>query len=162
MEKLLPECLRRNWVIRTETLEPNKRSNKLWSLLKDESTMQNIAQRVISEFSGDAIGHLQARQVSNSRETIHILFTYLWFTQDDLLGKVSSMKSTVREMQREMERTNTILTAIAIKTGLRDLEEEEIWKIVMLCQHCLLMYFPYQNEYLRLISLYWLQLYCYI
>ena len=64
VEKLLPECLRRNWVIRTETLEPNRRSNRLWSLLKDESTMRNIAQRVVSEFSGDAIGHLQARQVT--------------------------------------------------------------------------------------------------
>jgi hypothetical protein len=36
------------------------------------------------------------------------------------------MKSTVRDIQKEMERTNTILTAIAIKTGLRELEEDEI------------------------------------
>ena len=63
VEKLLPECLRRKWVIRTQTLEPNKRHSKLWGMVKDISTMRTIAHRVIHDFTGDVIGSLQARQV---------------------------------------------------------------------------------------------------
>ena len=33
------------------------------------------------------------------------------------------MKETIKDMQREMERTSSILMALASKTGLRDVED---------------------------------------
>ena len=46
-------------------LEPNKRSNVLMSLLTNESTMRNIADRVVANRSGDQKGELHAKQVGS-------------------------------------------------------------------------------------------------
>ena len=46
-----------------ETLEPNKRSHYVVGLLTNESTMRNIADRVVANTGGDQIGGLHARQV---------------------------------------------------------------------------------------------------
>ena len=44
-------------------MEPNKRSHYVVGLLTNESTMRNIADRVVANTSGDQIGGLHARQV---------------------------------------------------------------------------------------------------
>ena len=63
IEKLLPGFLRERWSIVEETLEPNKRSHYVVGLLTNESTMRNIADRVVANNGGDQIGGLHARQV---------------------------------------------------------------------------------------------------
>lgn len=44
----------------------------------------------------------------------------------DLLEKMKSLKNSVKNIQVEMERTNTILYALASKTGLSEVEEEVV------------------------------------
>ena len=68
VEKLLPECLRKKWMIKTETLEPNKRSNILTRLLINENTMRSIARRVVSNSAGDHRGEFQAKQVKSPNQ----------------------------------------------------------------------------------------------
>ena len=63
VEKLLPECLRRRWVVRGQRLTPNATSNPLLGFFKDERFMRVIANRVILEGeNGDALSELHARQ----------------------------------------------------------------------------------------------------
>ena len=107
VEKLLPECLRRRWVVRGQTLTPNAASNPLLGFFKDERFMRVIANRVILEENGDALSELHARQ-------------------DDLLSRVKTLKSSVKEMQVQMERTNSLLTAVALKTGVTEVDGEDL------------------------------------
>ena len=44
----------------------------------------------------------------------------------DLLEKMKSLKNSVKNIQVEMEKTNTILSALASKTGLSEVEEEVV------------------------------------
>ena len=62
-EKLLPEVLRKRWAIATETLEPDRRSNIVMRILSNESTMREIAEKVLATRAGDQRGELHARQV---------------------------------------------------------------------------------------------------
>ena len=77
VEKLLPECLRRRWVVRGQTLTPNATTNPLVGFFKDERFMRVIANRVILKDNGDALSELHARQ-------------------DDLLNRVKTLKSSVK------------------------------------------------------------------
>ena len=77
VEKLLPECLRRRWVVRGQTLTPNAISNPLLGFFKDERFTGIIAKRVILQESEDALSELHARQ-------------------DDLMNRVKTLKSSVR------------------------------------------------------------------
>jgi hypothetical protein len=43
-----------------------------------------------------------------------------------MLDKMKILKNSVKNIQVEMERTNTILSALAIKTGLSEVEEEVV------------------------------------
>ena len=91
-------------MVRGQKLTPNATSNPLLGFFKDERFMRVIANRVILEENGDALSELHAHQ-------------------DNLLSRV---KSSVKEMQTAMERSNSLLTAVALKTGVTEVDGEDL------------------------------------
>ena len=42
-----------------------------------------------------------------------------------MLDKMNSLKNSLKKIKEDMEKTSSIISALAIKTGLDDLEEED-------------------------------------
>ena len=64
IEKLLPECLKKKWIIKTQTLQPNRSSGFFLGFFKDENTLRSIGQRVIMDFAENEMENIIAKQVS--------------------------------------------------------------------------------------------------
>jgi len=54
VEKLLPESLRRRFIVRQETVLPNKGNSLLAKILSDDNTLKRIARAVIEH--GNEVG----------------------------------------------------------------------------------------------------------
>ena len=101
VEKMLPDFLRRRFIIRQENLFPNIKRNILSKILKDDNTVKRIARDVV-----EGGGETEINQLSNK--------------MDDVTGEISLFKDEVKRISEELSQTNRFLELIANNLGVQD------------------------------------------
>ena len=60
-----------------------------------------------------------------ANNNLFLIMMLLIYYQDAMLDKMNTLKNSLKKIKEEMEKTSSIISALAIKSGLDEVEEED-------------------------------------
>ncbi len=129
VEKLLPEWIRRRFMVKEETVYPNKRIGILSRILNDNSTLNQLAQAVVAKGHEVGMSKMLLRKFGK-RKTWFFCFFFQTLLQrvevkvDDLENKIRLIKENMKTLSLDLDSMKNLQGRMARDQGL-DYEEED-------------------------------------
>ena len=101
VERFLPDFIREKWIVKTERIFPNQRTNLCSLFLFNKATYKHIVDKIVESESGE-------REEYQARSIIQNLL---------------SLSESTRKIQKELEKTKGILSELAMKEGIECVTE---------------------------------------
>lgn len=153
VERMLPDFVRRRFIVKQQTLLPNqRRGGVLGKIRMSDPTLNRITKgvragfsnevklvfffffantklKVLSQFCFDSYGNISTQDDTYDRVSFfpQSESSQLGTRLDDVLGKMKAFKDQLKQVSQELEETKSLLRAIAKKNGVemeQDVEPE--------------------------------------
>ena len=106
VEKLLPDFIRRRFIVKKLSVYPRKKIGLLSILIGDANSLGKITKGVVADISSQS----EMSQLANRLE--------------DILGKMKTFKDQLKQVSSELEGTKSLMEAVAKKSGVDLIEDE--------------------------------------
>ena len=108
VERMLPDFIRRRFIVKKLSVFPRKKIGFLSVIAGDANSLGKITKGVVADISSQS----EMSQLANRLE--------------DILGKMKAFKDQMKKVSSELEGTKSLMEAMAKKTGIDMIEEDDV------------------------------------
>jgi len=107
VERILPDCIRRRFILKQQTIYPNEKRGIFTNIFAEGNTLTRITKGVLQDIS--------------TQSEMSLLGSRL----DAVLAKMKAFKDQLKQVSQEVDSSKSVLQALAKKSGVDFTEEEQ-------------------------------------